>query len=302
MPAISKSTHREILLAGAGQNRAQASLKLKFEHDSESGRTILRENLYEPPLQVVRAFSHDDGTAMVHLHNVSGGLVGGDQLTFHVDVGRFANAQVTTTGATRVYRTRTELPGASQHNKIVVEEGGLLELLPDEIIPFSGAKFLQETFITLAHGAGLFWWEILAPGREARDEIFQYDLVQMKTRVMAGLRPIAAENICLSPAKHKVTSLARLGPYRYYASFYICRVGVDLQSWRNLESHLLEVTHSLTRPGEMLWGMSTLVANGLAVRCIGSNGREILPGLQQIWRRAKTFLYGRKAILPRKVN
>jgi len=302
MPANSKSTHHEIPPAQAGENRVQASLKLKFEHDPESGRTILRENLYEPPLQVVRAFSHDDGTAMVHLHNVSGGLVGGDQFTCRVNVGSLANAQLTTTGATRVYRTRTELSGVSQRNKIVVEEGGLLELLPDEIIPFSGAKFCQETFITLGGGAGLFWWEILAPGREARQEIFQYDKVEMKTRVMAGLRPIAAENICLRPAQHRMTSLASLGPYRYYATFYICRVGVDSKSWRYLENHLLEVTHNLTRPDEMLWGVSVLVSDGLAVRCVGCNGREILPGLRAIWSRAKAYLYGRKAILPRKIN
>ena len=301
MPVNLKATHYEILPARAGQI-TRASLKLKFEHHPEAGRTILTENLHEPPLQVVRAFSHADGAAMVHLHNVSGGLFGGDQLSFRIDVGKRANAQLTTTGATRVYRTKSELAGASQENNIIVKEGGLLEFLPDEIIPFAGATFSQETFITLADGAGLFWWEILAPGREARQEIFQYEKVQMKARVMAGSRSIAAENICLTPAKRSVSSLARLGPYHYYSTFYVCRVGVDPKSWRNLENHLLEVTHGLTRPGEILWAVSTLVSDGLAVRCVGLNGRDLRLGLHEIWRRAKAYLYGREAIVPRKVN
>ena len=302
MLANSKSTDQEVPRAQAGKELLCASSKLRFERNTESGCTILRENRHEPPLQVVRAFTHDDGTALVHLHNVSGGILGGDQFNFRVDVGRLASAQLTTTGATRIYRSSKELPDASQHNKIFVEDGGLLEYLPDEVIPFAGARFRQETFISLGSGAGLFWWEILAPGREAREEIFQYDKVEMKVRVMARSQLIAAENICLEPGKRTTTSLGRFGHCRYYATFYICCVDVDPGSWHNLENHLVEVTHSLTRPGEMQWGVSTLVSNGLTVRCVGCNGREILPGLRAIWSRAKVYLYGRKAILPRKVN
>jgi urease accessory protein len=302
MPANSKSTYQEVPWVHAGQERLRASLKLRFERNAESGSTILRENRHESPLQVVRAFTHDDGTAMVHLHNVSGGILGGDHFNFHVEVGPLASAQLTTTGATRIYRSRKELPDASQHNNIYVEDGGLLEYLPDEVIPFAGARFRQDTFISLASKAGLFWWEILAPGREAREEVFQYHKVQMKVRVMAQSRLIAAENICLEPGRYTVRSLGKFDHYRYYATFYACRVGIDPGSWRNLEHQLVEITHNLTRPGEMQWGVSTLVSNGLTVRCVGCKGREILPALHAIWGRAKAFLYGRKAILPRKVN
>jgi len=178
----------------------------------------------------------------------------------------------------------------------------LLEYLPDATIPFAGAHFLQQTSIDLASGAGMFWWDILAPGREARGELFEYDQFEMKTCVTALGRRIAAENICLRPACQDLSSLARLGPFRYAATFYICRVGPDARAWRASEDHLRELTSRLTRPGEILWGVSSLVAHGLVVRCLARSGRDVLDGLRAIWRRAKLDLYNLEAIPPRKMN
>src|SRR5271154_1813452 len=283
-------------------SRVRASLRLDFARDSGTGNTVLAGSFQEPPLQVVRAFTLEDGSALAHLHNVSGGLLGGDQLTLQINLARGANAQITTTGATRIYRHRQEFSPTTQCNEVTVGEGALLEYLPDATIPFSGANFLQRTSIELADGAGLFWWEILAPGREARGELFAYEQFEMRTRVTNQGRKIAAENICLRPAVRDVSSLARMGPYRYTATFYICRVGLDATAWRACEDHLRDVTSAMTRPGEILWGVSSLVAHGLVVRCLARQGRDVLPGLQNVWRAAKHHLYGREAIPPLKVN
>ena len=61
--------------------RVRGRLRLDFSLDTESGRTLLANSYQEPPLKVVRAFSLPDGSALAHLHNVSGGLLGGDHLT-----------------------------------------------------------------------------------------------------------------------------------------------------------------------------------------------------------------------------
>ena len=260
------------------------------------------ESLQEPPLKVVRAFTLEDGTALAHLHNVSGGLLGGDQLSLRVNVGCGASVQVTTTSATRIYRHRREHLPTTQRNEFNVGEGALLEYLPDATIPFAGANFSQRTSIELANGAGIFWWEIVAPGREASGELFAYERFEMRTRVSAPGRKIAAENICLRPGKQDIGSLARWGANRYAATFYICRVGIAASEWHRAEERLREVSSRLTRRGEILWGVSSLVAHGLVVKCIARNGRDVLPGLHELWGSAKRDLYGREAIPPRKVN
>jgi urease accessory protein len=280
----------------------RASLRLDFARDGLTGRTMLAASHQEPPLRVVRAFAMEDGAALVHLHNVSGGLLGGDSLGLTVNVGAEACAQVTTTGATRVYRPRAESLVTTQSTEVAVGANALLEYLPDPLIPFAAARFSQRTCIRLSAGAGLFWWEILAPGREAHGEIFEYASVELKTDLLAVGRPIAIERVRIEPERHRVTSLARLGSYRTWATFYVCRVGLQVSAWLELEQHLREVAEGLCARGETLWGISTLSAHGLVVRCVASRGRDVLTGLHALWRAAKLRLYGRDAVPPRKVN
>jgi urease accessory protein len=295
-------TERSMRPPAVARSVVDASLRLEFRRDGETGHTVLAASHQEPPLKVVRAFPLEDDAALVHLHNVSGGLLGGDRLKLAVEIGDEARVQITTTGATRIYRPRAEAPTATQLNEIVVGENALLEYLPDAVIPFSGARFSQRTTIQLAAGAGLFWWEILAPGREARGEIFEYACVELKSDIVAGGRCIAAERIRLQPEARSLRCLARLGPYHTWGSFYICRVGVDAATWSALETTLREIASELSRLQDALWGVSTLAAHGLAVRCMVKRGRDVLPGLQVLWSEAKMRLYGRAAVPPRKVN
>jgi urease accessory protein len=280
----------------------RASLRLDFERDDSAGRTVLGASQQEPPLRVVRAFTLADGAAMVHLHNVSGGVLGGDQLGLIVRVSPGAGAQITTTGATRIYRPRAEAPVALLSNDVTVGKNALLEYVPDALIPFAGARLRQRTTIQLEPGAGLFWWEIVAPGREARGEVFEYASVELKTDLVAMGKPIAVERVRLEPNRHSLRSLARLKTYRTWATFYICRVGVDPRVWLQVENELREIVSASSRPGEALWGISALPAHGLAIRCAAQRGRDVLAGLQALWSAAKLRLYGRDAEPPRKVN
>lgn len=302
MTASAKVAPRKIAKAETEPSCVRALLRLDFSRDPVSGETFLSDSMQEPPLKVVRAFATENGAALVHLHNVSGGLLGGDQLAQQIHLGSCTRVQLTTTGATRIYRHRADFSPTTQSNEICVGEDALLEYLPDATIPFAGARYLQRTSIRLAAEAGLFWWEILAPGREAHGELFAYEQLEVQTRLKAFDRLIAAENICLRPASQEISSLARLGAYRYVATFYICRVGRSQSDWRASEDYVRELTSTMTQTGEILWGVSSLAAHGLVVRCLARNGREVLPGLQAIWRRAKLHLYGEEAIPLRKVN
>src|SRR5271155_5423508 len=99
-------------------------LALRFE--AASGRTRLHVGVQDPPWKIVRAFQQSNRSALVHLNNVSGGVLAGDRLSLEVEVGEGAAAQITTTGATRLYRHREGSAESSQHTKIVVHDGALL--------------------------------------------------------------------------------------------------------------------------------------------------------------------------------
>lgn len=281
--------------------RVEGRLSLDFSVDSSAQRTIMRVREAQPPLKVVRAFEAEQGAALVHLHNVSGGVLGGDHLTLEASIGDGARAQITTTSATRIYRNRVDVPPSYQLNALSVGENGLLELLPDPVIPFAGSAYQQQTQISLADGAGLFWWETVAPGREARNECFDYDLLGLEVEIQAKGRLIALENARLEPKQRSLSSQVRLAAYRYFSTFYICKVGVAAAQWTALESELGQLAQAMTRAGETLWGVSTLVRDGLVIRGLSCEGRHLSSGLVTFWRAAKLALYGEVVILPRKV-
>ncbi len=287
--------------AKAKLNSVKGKLDLGFEVDQTTGATRFKVFAQQPPLRVVRAFEIAGGGSLVHLHNLSGGVLGGDHLELKIAVGPGAQAQLTSTSATRLYRSRNAELTATQFTEVKVGEGGLLEFLGEPLIPFAASRYRQQTKIELAPGAGLFWWETVAPGREAKGELFEYELFQSYLDITTEGKPLVLERTRLEPQLRPLNSPARLGPYRYFASFYICRVGLAASRWRELENELSEIAQSLTRPGESLWGVSMLPAEGLLVRTLCLRGREIPPGLLAFWKVAKLALYGRTAILPRKI-
>lgn len=312
--------------------RSIASLHLKFE--VQEHRTILRIHKQEPPLRVIRAFPilTEDGDrpvhnfnredrsgrpdcaqpALIHLHNVSGGLLGGDQLHIQAHIGAGAQVQITSTGSTRVYRQRVGYPTTVQTTSMHVAAGGLLEYLPDTLIPYARSHFRQLTRIELEDEAGLFYWEVVAPGREAKGECFDYDLLQIELDILADDQPVAIERSRIEPSSLQASrtnersdglrSIVRLGGYRYFATFYICRVGVGNSVWLDLEERLDAEARNISKPGQILWGVSTLPAHGLSVRAVGTSCRVIQQALPRFWQLAKKTLYRQDAVMPRKIH
>ncbi len=283
------------------KQRIEGRLHLGFHLDEASKQTQMQVYEQQPPLKVIRAFPLPQGGALVHLHNISGGVLGGDSLALNVQIAAGAYAQLTSTSATRLYRCSPQAATSTQTNIVQVQDDGLLEYLPDPLIPFAGARYRQRTQIELAPGAGLFWWETVAPGRTARGELFDYELVDISLAISAQGRPLALEHTQLEPKKRPLTALARLGTYRYFSSFYICKVGIEPARWLDLESQLNILARQLSVAGEICWGVSTLVAHGLAIRALSCRGTELPAGLLAFWRAARLVLYGREALPPRKI-
>lgn len=255
---------------------------------------------------MARAFPQENGSVLVHLHNVSGGVLSGDDLALRIDVAAGASAQVTTTGATRLYRHRAGAEDSRQTSEFTVGENGTLEFLPDPIIPFAGSRHWQKTRIHIHRGASLFWWETVAPGRQASGEEFAFERLGMETRVIAGAGPgnrlpLLHENLLLEPKLRPLNTLARLQQYRWTASFLVCQVGRHAEFWRGLENELNQLAMERSRIGEVIWGASTLVAHGVVVRGLSINGRHLQHTLTDFWRAARRAVTGAEAVPPRKV-
>jgi urease accessory protein len=277
-----------------------SNLHLSFESVT-NGATILRVPQQQPPWRIVRGFPTASGETLAHVHNLSGGILDSDSLSWQVDVGPRAQAQVTSTGATRIYRSRSPQSRATQCMRVNVGSDAYLEYLPDQLIPFAGSRFDQTVRVELENRGSLIWCDRVAPGREASNEIFRFESLTSHFELIADGQPIAIERWTLAPLQKSLDSIARLGPFRHFASCYVCRVGEPASYWKNFELQIQTEADRISTT-EMLWGVTLLRAHGIAIRGLAVNGRPLASSLIEIWKAAKWLLCGRAATLPRKVH
>ena len=140
----------------------QAHLSLGFENDGE--RTVLRRRDHLGPLRVQRPF-YPEGNDVCHVYvlHPPGGIVGGDQLEVDVVVGVDACALLTTPASGKVYRSSGLESSIKQ--RLHVQEGAMLEWLPQDTILFGGSRLKLNTEIRLARGARFSGWEVTVLGR-----------------------------------------------------------------------------------------------------------------------------------------
>jgi urease accessory protein len=258
--------------------------------------TRLRVECQEIPWRVVRGFPNASGETLAHLNNISGGILDTDDLELRIVVQPGARAQITSTGATRIYRSRAPERQARSRVEVEVGEGGFLEYVPDALIPYGGSRFEQSTRIRLARGASLIWWEIIAPGREAAGEVFRYHRLGSRLEIVSDGRPILEEIWNLTPASCAPDATARLGPFRHFASLYLC--GPDAA---HLEPAMASLAEQHSAANELLWGASSLRSGGVILRGLARNGRVLQRSLAAIWEAAKPAFCGRVATPPRKI-
>lgn len=108
------------------------------------------------------------GVPEVVFLNTSGGLTGGDHLSYSVALGDGVQAIATTQTAERAYRSASGI--ARVDVGIEVGAGGWIDWLPQETILFDAAALDRRTRIDLGAGAGCLALEAVVLGRHAMGE------------------------------------------------------------------------------------------------------------------------------------
>src|SRR5690349_4454938 len=122
-----------------------ANLWLEFSRSN--GGTRLRVRRQDVPWRVLRGFPNAAGETLAHLNNISGGILDTDDLHLRLDVQQGAQAQLTSTGATRIYRSRSPARQARTTMEVEIAEDAFLEYVPDALIPYADSRYEQSTRI-----------------------------------------------------------------------------------------------------------------------------------------------------------
>jgi urease accessory protein len=258
---------------GVGKSGKVGILQLKFERDSDSRKTIIREKYCRVPLFIQRAMYLEEtlpAMAYVYIISPSGGILQGDRYRIDITLSNNAFAHVTTQGATRIYKMEKNY--GTQIANIVVEEGCYLEYIPDQIIPFRNSRFFQAVELSVHDNATMVYSEMIVPGRVASGEKFEYDICYIKTIARNQLgKPRFMDIVKLEPKKDDLTADGILGNYDVVGTIYIITREFyvkDLQAEINEKIKKIE--------GKISGGASILQdKKGVMVRLLGNTVGDV---------------------------
>jgi len=121
--------------------------------------------------------------------NTSGGVTGGDKMTFTASAGTGSTLTLTTQACERAYRAQPGQVGKVR-NALHVHAGARLNWLPQETILFEGSALDRRLHVTLQDSAKLLIVEPLVFGRAAMGEALLNCAFKDRIEITRGGRPI----------------------------------------------------------------------------------------------------------------
>jgi urease accessory protein len=229
---------------------------------------------------------------MVQVVNPTAGILSGDRLASEIAVGAEASLLVTTPSASRVFQMKGGSAEFRQH--FVVSKGGWLEVMPEPLVPHRGSSYRQITVIEVEPGGGLFFADLLMPGRVGHGEAWVWDKLCLEIDVRVGGQLVLRER--LQQSGEELRSLAELSGSGSAACFgNAVLIGDEMagdDSWKKA----LIALH-----GNGLWlGLSRLRLGGWSLKFVAPDGIRLRQGLRDA-RRILATRFPRLACDPRKL-
>ncbi|HKY21378.1 MAG TPA: urease accessory protein UreD [Vicinamibacterales bacterium] len=164
---------------------------LKFTRNGSE--TVLTRSFAASPVKVF-ATKGGRSACWVYTATLGGGFVGGDEIQMTVEVEAGARALLSTQASTKVYRS---LRPASQKMSATVDAGALLVVMPDPIVCFTSADFLQTQDYALHADANLVVVDWMTSGRHRAGERWAFSRYESRLTITRDARPVFYDALVL---------------------------------------------------------------------------------------------------------
>ena len=173
--------------------RTRGAARLSAAH--LDGRTRLGRLYQEGAAKIRLPRTHNGAALDTVLINTSGGMTGGDDMRWTIELGTGAKAVVTTQACEKIYRASS---GSAQVSvDLRLHENAALSWLPQETILFDRSALTRRLDADLAPGAGLLLAEPLILGRQAMGEHIAAAAFRDRWRIRYDGRLLHAEDMRL---------------------------------------------------------------------------------------------------------
>lgn len=285
-----------------------ANLALSFEKTAR-GTRISRCH-HNGPLYVQRPF-YPEGRdlAQVYLLHPPGGVVSGDELSITIVAKEQAKTLLTTPGAGRVYRARSDKTLQGQCTHIQIQCGAHVEWFPMENIIFPGAHTSLRTRIDMDKNARLMAWDISSIGLPAQQAWFTHGAIKQKLAIYVDGIPKIIEHLSFGDGHfapfHNVAGLQAkaingifiAGPIFHGDEFneieaeqVIARIREQIQG---------EASVASDKPASANLFAISLNNNFIVARYLGGCSEQAKKIFVRVWKELRPALLGRVACPPR---
>lgn len=109
-------------------------------------------------------------SVLVFLLTYGGGLVGGDEIDFTIEIRPHARLALATQGHTKIFKSPSPDVITRQTLHLTLEAGAAVCLLPDPVQPFEGSLYEQRQVFQLEESSSVCLLDWVSAGRTARGE------------------------------------------------------------------------------------------------------------------------------------
>ena len=248
------------------------------------GGTRLKHLYQSDPCRVLFPRQADGTPKEAVIVTTSGGVVGGDRLTFEIGASADCVATVTTQAAEKIYRAA----GADSEIDVSIsaDDCGVLEWMPQETILFDGARLRRRTRLDVGGTARVLAGESVVFGRRARDEKFTYGFLHDDWRIFKDGRLVWADALHLEGAiDDRIADV--------HAFDGAAAVATAIYAAPDAAAHL-ETARELIGDGG-----ASCVDGILVIRMVNGDAAALRAGFARFWKNFRHETAGLPATLPR---
>jgi urease accessory protein len=186
---------------------SKVSGEIVAEFAAHDGRTELVRKFHTSPLKIAKTFRYENERLSasskhldqlgVYMMDCSPGLMSRDHYELSFLLQKGASVFLTNQSFTKVHPSIEQ--GSTQRQTIVVEEGALLEYMPEPLMLYKDSCYRGETEVRMEPGAVFMMSELLCPGRTQRGEKFQYTRYGNRLKVFNREELIFYQNQVIVP-------------------------------------------------------------------------------------------------------
>lgn len=260
--------------------------KLTLHYRNNGQKTVIARREHCGPLTVQKPFYPEQDTCHTYLLHPPGGVVGGDELSLEVQVQPQAHALITTPASGKFYRCDDRI--ARQSQRLVVDDGGILEWMPQESILFDRARVQTHTRVELSGTAHFCGWEMICLGRPASNESYQHGFYRQVLELYRDEERIFLERSRLEGGSDLLSASWGMQQYTVLGLMLITQA----------DSALLDQARQVSLLSNGLAGLS-LLDDLLVCRALGQQGIEVREYFSRLWQKIRPLWIQRQAVEPR---